>query len=134
MDKVLLNCEDRYIKGLLLRILVEADLDVLEATDEEDLLLKMSLFGSSVVLYIAEVNTENRDRIYSEIISMKNSKNPFHGSILALIPDDSILMVSGALKAGISDVLLLPPKKDHYKKLLYERISSTYCLAVFGAR
>lgn len=124
VDRVLVNCENRFLKGLLLRLLVEVGLDVAEATDEEDVKLKMNLFGSSIILYVMEVTSRNRDRLYSEVQRLKTGKNPYSGNIIALVPNDSAEMVGGALKAGIGDVILLPAQRERHHAILSERIQA----------
>lgn len=122
MDKVLVSCANRYIKGILFRILVEAGLDVSDAADEEDIRFKVGLFGSSIVLFIAEVTEQNRERLYAEIRRLSESKAPVRGTVLALVPNETAEMVGGALKAGIDDVILLPQNRERYRTVLAERL------------
>lgn len=122
MDKVLVNCANRYLKGMLLRLMVEAGLDVAEATDEEDVRLKLSLFGDAIVLYVMEVTRQNRERLYGEVQRLLTARQPYRGAILALVPDESSDMVGGALRAGIGDVILLPQRRERYRDVLAERI------------
>lgn len=122
MDKVLINCDNRFLKGMLLRVLVDAGLDVAEASDEEDVRLKLSLFGDAIVLYILEVTRQNRERLYEEVFRLTAQRNPYRGAILALVPDESSDMVGGALRAGIGDVILLPQRHERYRDVLMERL------------
>ena len=122
MDKVLVNCDNRFLKGMLLRVLVDAGLDVAEASDEEDVRLKLSLFGDAIVLYILEVTRQNRERLYEEVFRLTAQRNPYKGAILALVPDESSDMVGGALRAGIGDVILLPQRHERYRDVLMERL------------
>ena len=122
MDRVLVNCNDRYLKGVLLRLLVEEGLDVAEATDEEDVRLKLSLFGDDIVLYVLEVTRQNRERLYSEVQRLLNARSPYQGAMLALVPDESSDMVGGALRSGIGDIILLPLRRERYRDVLAERL------------
>lgn len=122
MDKVLINCENRYLKGTLLRVLVELGLDVAEASDEEDVRLKLSLFRDAIVLYVLEVTRQDRERLYDEVQRLLSVRTPYRGAILALVPDESADMVGGALRAGIGDVILLPQRRERYRDVLLERL------------
>jgi len=122
MEKVLVNCVNRYLKGLLLRLLVEVGLDVAEATDEEDVKLKLNLYGESIILFVLEITERSRERLYAEVQRLKTGKNPYTGKILAIVPNDSVEMVGGAQKAGIGDIVLLPPQRERYHAALLERI------------
>lgn len=122
MDKVLVSCANRYLKGILFRILVDAGLDVADAVDEEDLRFKADLFKSAIVLLIVEVTDSNRERLYAEIQRLSAMKSPVRGSVLALVPNETAEMVGGAIKAGIDDVILLPQNRERYQTVLAERI------------
>ncbi len=122
MDKVLVSCTNRYLKGILFRVLVDAGLDVADAIDEEDLRFKTGLFGPAIVLFIIEVTESNRERLYAEIKRMSTAGRPVRGTVLALVPNESAEMVGGALKAGIDDVMLLPQRRERYQSVLAERL------------
>jgi hypothetical protein len=60
--RILLRVQNRYIKGILLRFLVEGGYDIVEAFDFSDLELKLNVYRGDFILHIREIPEENYRR------------------------------------------------------------------------
>lgn len=125
-EKVLIYSDNKLIKTLLFRLLIDAGLDVVDAWNLEDVRLKMDLFDEQFILFICEVTEDNRLGLYRYIREMLDDPKRTKVSSLALIPNDSAEMVGGAQKAGVNDLLLLPQKKETLRSVLQEKLKHVY--------
>jgi hypothetical protein len=126
MDKkVLLRVQNKLIKGIALRRLIESGCDVVEVTDREDLRLKLAVYNSGFFMYIMEVTEENLPTIFDETSGLRKG-GPLSGiPVLAMVPRDTSDIISQALKSGIEDVLLLPKAGESFRQQLYDKLGAS---------
>lgn len=125
MDKkILLHVENRYLKGIFLKSIASADMDVLDIIDIDDLKLKLNAFGSKVYLAIFEINDWNMNAVKVEIehLNLVFSSIP----ILAVVSKDTADVISFAMRAGIRDVLLLPQNRELYMQTVDDKMGPYY--------
>ena len=121
-DKVLIYLEDRVIKGIVLKILREKDLEFLEGLDIKDIQLKLDIFQDTVLFHIIQIGRENYREQFNFI---KNVKEQYAAGfpVLAIIPGDSSEFVNGAKKAGIEDVVMIPEKREQFRDIFSARLT-----------
>lgn len=123
--RVLLRVQNKLIKGIALRFLIEAGYDVIDVSDFEDMRLKLTVYPSDFILFIMEITEDNLSTIFTETAGLKKSGPLANTPILALVPRDTSDIVSSALKSGIEDVFLLPKTKETYRQQISDKISGT---------
>lgn len=125
-EKVLVYCTSRYVKAILLRLIMESGLDAVDAWDLDDVQLKSDLYRDKFILFVVEVTSQNRVALYRFIRDAQDDPRRASVPVLALIPNDSQEMVGEALKSGIRDLLLLPGKKELYRSVLQDKLRHVY--------
>lgn len=125
MDKMIfLHVENRYLKRVLLKSIVGADLGILDIVDIDDFNFKLKAFGNRVCLVILEITDLNLDSIAVEIVSLKAKALPI--PIMALVSKDTSDVVTFAMRNGIEDVLLLPKNRELYNKAIENKMAPFY--------
>lgn len=121
-DKVLIYIEDRVIKGIVLKVLRDKELEFLEGLDIKDIQLKLDIFQDTIFFHIIQIG---RETYKDQFEFVKRVKGEFSAGfpVLAIIPDDSSEFVSGAKKAGIEDVVLIPEKREQFRDIFSARLS-----------
>lgn len=121
-DKVLILIEDRVIKGIVLKILYEKNIEFMEGLDLKDLQLKLDIFQDTILFHIIQINRQSYREQFEFVKSVKGeviSGFP----VLAIIPADTSEFVGGAKKAGIEDVVLIPEKRDQFRDFFTARLT-----------
>ncbi len=122
-DKILIFIDTLYIKGFVLKNLYKRGLEFVEVLDDNDLHLKLTIFRDSILFFIIEIKEKSYRKQYELIQRLKCEPGVRKFPILAIIPNDSIEMVSGAKEADIEDVVLIPGKKELFQQLFASRLS-----------
>lgn len=121
-DKVLIYIEDRAIKGIVLKILRERGLEFLEGLDIKDIQLKLDIFQDTVFFHIIQIGKETY-REQFEFVKRFKEESSSGFPVLAIIPGDGSEFVSGAKKAGIEDVVLIPEKREQFRDVFSVRLT-----------
>ena len=125
MDKkILLHVGNRYLKGIFLKSIASADMDVLDIIDIDDLKLKLNAFGSKVCLAIFEITDWNMNALQVEIDHLKIMFSSI--PILAVVSKDTADVINFAMRAGIRDVLLLPINRELYMQTVDDKMEPYY--------
>lgn len=121
-DKVLIYIEDRAIKGIVLKLLREKGLEFLEGLDIKDIQLKLDIFQDTVFFHIIQIGKEAYREQYEFVKRLKEESSASF-PVLAIIPGDNSEFVSGAKKAGIEDVVLIPEKREQFRDVFSARLA-----------
>ncbi len=121
-DKVLIYIEDRVIKGIVLKILREKGLEFLEGLDIKDIQLKLDIFQDTIFFHIIQIGRGTSKEQY-EFVRKVKEESAADFPVLAIIPGDTSEFVSGAKKAGIEEVVLIPEKREQMRDIFNTRIS-----------
>lgn len=122
--RILLQVQNTTIKGMIIKYLIEAGLEVVDIVDYKDLLFKISVYPSNFVLFIIEITEESLSTIFDEIAEIKENEPFINIPILALIPRDTPDIITSALKSGIEDVFLIPKSSASFKQHLHGKINA----------
>ncbi len=120
--KVLIYIEDRFIKGIVLKVLRDRNLEFLEGQDVNDLQLKLDIFQDTILFYIAQVTKANYQNQFDYVKRVKSQASSGF-PVLAIVPDDSKDFVGGAKNANIEDVVLIPGKKEQFREVFNLKLS-----------
>jgi hypothetical protein len=118
-DKVLIFIEDRVLKGIVLKVLHEKNLEFMEGLDVKDLQLKLEIFQDTILFHIVQINRETYQQQFEFAKTIKD-KTISGFPVLAIIPGDTSEFVGGAKKAGIDDVVLIPEKRELFRTSLLQ--------------
>ena len=121
-DKVLIYIEDRAIKGIVLKILREKGLEFLEGLDIKDVQLKLDIFQDTVFFHIIQIGKDTYKEQFEFVKKVKEGSSAGF-PVLAIIPGDGSEFVSGAKKAGIEDVVLIPEKREQFRDVFFARLT-----------
>jgi hypothetical protein len=121
-DKVLIYIEDRAIKGIVLKILREKGLEFLEGLDIKDVQLKLDIFQDTVFFHIIQIGKDAYKEQFEFVKKVKEGSSADF-PVMAIIPGDGSEFVSGAKKAGIEDVVLIPEKREQFRDVFFARLT-----------
>jgi DNA-binding response OmpR family regulator len=114
--RILIRVQNRYIKGILFRFLVDRGYEIVEAYDFSDLKLNLDVYGWDFMLHILEIPEYNPGSVYGELAQFRQEVKGI--PVMALIPKDTSDFVSPALKIGIEDLLMIPKVRRRAKRSL----------------
>ncbi len=120
--RILIRVQNRYIKGILFRFLVDRGYEIVEAYDFSDLKLKLDVYGRDFMLHILEIPEYNPGSVYGELAQFRQEVKGI--PVMALIPKDTSDFVSPALKIGIEDLLMIPKVRETCKEVIAERLQA----------
>lgn len=121
-DKVLIDIEDRVIKGIVLKVLRQKNLEFMEEMGIKDLQLKLEIFQDTILFHIIQISKSSYKEQFEFIKSMK--REGLSGfPVLAIIPAATAEFVGGAKNVGIEDVVLIPEKKELFRDLFTARLT-----------
>lgn len=123
-DKVLISIKDLYIKSIILKDLDKRGFEIVEATDEVDLFLKLDIFRESILYYIVQINPNTYGKQYDKIKQIRQEEYFKNLPVMAIIPDNSKEYINGAQEAEVNDLFLMPAKRELLKDYLTERLSA----------
>jgi len=121
-DKVLIYIQDRAIKGIVLKILREKGLEFLEGLDIKDIQLKLDIFQDMVFFHIIQIGKENYKEQF-EFVKKVKERSSANFPVIAIVLGDGIEFVSGAKKAGIEDIVLIPEKREQFRDVFSTRLT-----------
>lgn len=121
-DKVLIYIEDRVIKGIVLKVLRDRNLEFLEGLDVNDLQLKLDIFQDMILFHIVQITKTNYQNQF-EYVKRVKAQTTSGFPVLAIIPDDSRDFVGGAKNANIEDVVLIPGKREQFREVFSTRLT-----------
>lgn len=122
-DKVLISVSDMFIKSIILKDLYKKGFEIVEATDEADLFLKLDIFRESILYYIIQINADIYIEQFDLVRKIRGVEYFRNLQVMAIVPDASKAYINGATEAGINDVFPIPARRELLKDYLPERLS-----------
>lgn len=120
----MISIKDLYIKSIILKDLDKRGFEIVEATDEVDLFLKLDIFRESILYYIVQINPNTYGKQYDKIKQIRQEEYFKNLPVMAIIPDNSKEYINGAQEAEVNDLFLMPAKRELLKDYLTERLSA----------
>jgi len=123
-DRVLITVSDMFIKSIILKHLNKKGFEIVEASDETDLLLKLDIYRDSILYYIIQVDADSYARQYDMVMKIRQEEYFKNLPVMAIAPDASKKYIEGAKDADINDVFPVPSRRELLKDYLPERLSA----------
>jgi len=123
-DRVLITVNNMFIKSIILKNLHAKGFEIIEASDEADLFLKLDIYRESIMYYIIQVNADTYEKQYDMVKRIRQEEYFRNLPIMAIVPDVSKEFISGAKDADINDVFPVPSRRELLKDYLPERLSA----------
>lgn len=120
--RILLQIDDKIIKGMTIKYLIEPGYEIIEILGYDDLLYKLSIYPDDFCLFIIEINNNSLVSIFKKISDIKQKGFLKNTPILGFILDDTRDIVNLAIKSGFNDLILIPDNKASFKKQLYMKL------------
>lgn len=124
--RIFLKIRNRLIYSTVLRFLVEAGFEAVDAFEAEDIALKLGIYQYDFMYFIIEVQEERPLESFQEIKALQADPRFANIPVLAILPKDTSDFVSSALQAGVRDVFLLPKQKEGYRDTLVKKLEGIF--------
>ncbi len=123
-NRVLLQIEDKLIKAITIKCLIEPGYEIIEISGHDDLLFKLNIYPDDFRLFIIEINNNLLPSIFERVWGIKEKGFLKNTAVLGLIQKDTHNIKKSALKSGFNDLMLIPSNQKDFKKQLCFKLDS----------
>ena len=125
MDKnVLLYVKSRFIKNILLKSVVKAQIGVIDIIDPDDMTIKLDAYGDSIVLAVIEITDDNKASVYEVVNRIKDVYPSV--PVVAIVYKDTYEIVNFAIRLGVKDILFLTKNVETYVEAIQNKMANYY--------
>lgn len=125
MDKnVLVYVKSRFIKNILLKSIVKAQIGVIDIIDPDDMAIKLDAYGASIVLVVIEITDDNKITVNEVANRIKDVYSSV--PVVAIVYKDTYEIVNFAIKLGVKDILFLTKNVETYVELIQNKMANYY--------
>ncbi len=116
--------KSRFIKNILLKSIVKAQIGVIDIIDPDDMAIKLDAYGASIVLVVIEITDDNKITVNEVANRIKDVYSSV--PVVAIVYKDTYEIVNFAIKLGVKDILFLTKNVETYVELIQNKMANYY--------
>jgi DNA-binding NarL/FixJ family response regulator len=119
-----LYVKSRFIKNILLKSVVKAQIGVIDIIDPDDMTIKLDAYGDSIVLAVIEITDDNKASVYEVVNRIKDVYPSV--PVVAIVYKDTYEIVNFAIRLGVKDILFLTKNVETYVEAIQNKMANYY--------
>lgn len=120
----MLYVKSRFIKNILLKSVVKAQIGVIDIIDPDDMTIKLDAYGDSIVLAVIEITDDNKASVYEVVNRIKDVYPSV--PVVAIVYKDTYEIVNFAIRLGVKDILFLTKNVETYVEAIQNKMANYY--------
>lgn len=116
--------KSRFIKNILLKSVVKAQIGVIDIIDPDDMTIKLDAYGDSIVLAVIEITDDNKASVYEVVNRIKDVYPSV--PVVAIVYKDTYEIVNFAIRLGVKDILFLTKNVETYVEAIQNKMANYY--------